>query len=103
MTLLMAFCAHLSAWAQSVSTITTTEEIKHTSTVYAGEVVVDGVTQVKYLYSGDVTVNRESIPPLLTALRGMADGDYATMLEGNEFDLDQPTVGFAFTIDCHVT
>ena len=99
MTLLMAFCAHLSAWAQSVSTITTTEEIKHTSTVYAGEVVVEGVTQVKYLYSGDVTVNRESIQPLLTALRGMADGDYATMLEGNEFDLDQPTVGFAFCSD----
>ena len=33
----------------SVSTITTTEELKSSSTVYVGEVVVGGVSRIKYL------------------------------------------------------
>ena len=44
--------AHNSAWAQSqtVSTITTSENLFKSSTVYVGEVVVDGESRIKYLY-----------------------------------------------------
>ena len=44
--------AHNSVWAQSqtVSTITTSENLFKSSTVYVGEVVVDGESRIKYLY-----------------------------------------------------
>lgn len=94
--LLSALFVQLPAWAQnSVSTITTTEQLAKTSTVYVGEVVVEGVTQIKYLYSEDITVPYYSIAPLLKALKGMADGDYAAMLEGHQFDEETPGNGFA--------
>ena len=87
MVLLVAFCANLSAWAASVSTITTSEELVKNSTVYVGEVVVDGVSVIKYLYSGDMTVqSKDAIDELHDALKGMADGDYANLLEGHEFE-----------------
>ena len=79
--LLVALCG-----AGSVSTITTSENITKKSTVYAGEVVVDGVTQVKYLYSGDMSLIETVINNLLSGLQGMADGDFATLLNGLEED-----------------
>lgn len=96
LSLLLAFFACLTSWAQSsVGTITTTEQLVKTSTVYVGEVVVEGVSQIKYLYSADITVPYYSIEPLLTALRGMADSDYATLLEAHEFDYEASSNGFA--------
>ena len=66
----------LTAWAQNtVSTITTTENITKTSTVYVGEVVVDGETKIKYLYSDDMSLLYNSILYLLDGINGMADGD----------------------------
>ena len=86
----------LTAWAQNtVSTITTTENITKTSTVYVGEVIVDGESQIKYLYSNDVSINNIVIQNLLVCLEGMADSDYATLLEGHEFDYDSLATGFA--------
>ncbi len=86
----------LTAWAQnSVSTTTTTENITKTSTVYVGEVIVDGESQIKYLYSNDVSINNIVIQNLLVCLEGMADSDYATLLEGHEFDYDSQATGFA--------
>lgn len=80
--------AHNSAWAQSqtVSTITTSENLFKSSTVYVGEVVVDGESRIKYLYSGDVSLKQEVITNLLSGLQGMADDSYATMLDGTEAD-----------------
>ena len=80
--------AHNSAWAQSqtVSTITTSENLFKSSTVYVGEVVVDGESRIKYLYSGDVSLKQEVITNLLSGLQGMADDSYATMLDGIEAD-----------------
>lgn len=89
-TLLFAvLLAHLLSWAQSsVSTITTTENIIKTTTVYAGEVVVDGVTMIKYLYSDDMSRKEEVINNLLNGLQGMTDDSYATLLDGLEADAE---------------
>ena len=89
----------LTAWAQNtVSTITTTENITKTSTVYVGEVVVDGETKIKYLYSDDMSLLYNSILYLLDGINGMADGDYATLLEGHEFDYTIQPVPNGFAI-----
>ncbi|MDY6437739.1 MAG: hypothetical protein SPK85_01335 [Prevotella sp.] len=100
MLLLASLSVQVSAWSQnSVSTITTSEELVKRSTVYAGEVVVDGVTRMKYLYSGDMTINDGSgIFALHDCLSGMADKDYAHLLKGNNFDtfdFTTESVGFA--------
>ena len=86
----------LSAWAANViNTVTSSENITKTSTVYVGEVVVDGTSVIKYLYSGDMTTGSVVRQNLLAALRGMADGDYADLLEEHEFDYGSQTTGFA--------
>ena len=78
--LLVAMAACLSAWAQTVSTITTSENIISNSTVYVGEVVVDGATMIKYLYSGDMSRKANVINNLMNGLQGMTDAEYT----GNE-------------------
>ena len=45
----------MTAGAETINTVTSSENLTKTSTVYVGEVVVDGVTQIKYIYSGDMT------------------------------------------------
>ena len=87
--LLASLFVHLTVWAQNgVSTITTSENIDKSSTVYAGEVVVDGVTKIKYLYSGDMSRNEEVIKNLLNGLQGMSDNSYATLLNGLQADAE---------------
>ena len=97
--LCLMFIMPLSAWAANIiNTVTTSEQLAKTSTVYVGEVVVDGVSEIKYLYSGDMTTGSVVRQNLLAALRGMADGDYAALLEGHSFDYSQ-TKGFALCAD----
>ena len=86
--LLAVLFAHNSAWAQSqtVSTITRSENLVKSSTVYVGEVVVDGESKIKYLYSGNMSRKVDVINNLLSGLQGMADDSYATMLGGTEAD-----------------
>ncbi|MBQ2180270.1 MAG: hypothetical protein II450_07700, partial [Prevotella sp.] len=91
--------AHNSAWAQSVSTVTTSENIASNSTVYVGEVVVDGTSMVKYLYSGNISIKEVVIQDLLDGLKGMEDGEYANLLEGFEFDYTTDSKGFALCSD----
>ena len=87
--LFAALLAHLSMWGQnSVSTITTSENITKKSTVYAGEVVVDGVTMTKYLFSDNMSRKEDVITNLLSGLQGMTDGSYATLLDGTEADVE---------------
>ena len=88
----------LTAEAETVINETSSEQLSKTSTVYVGEVVVNGVTVIKYLYSGDVTIASDLVNNVLDCLNGMADGDYATLLNGNEFDytLQPAAEGFAF-------
>ena len=64
-----------------INTVVSSEQQTKTSTVYVGEVVVDGVSEIKYLYSGDITLNNTLLQNLLDGLNGMADGDYAALLE----------------------
>ena len=87
--LFAALLAHLSTWGQnSVSTITTSENITKKSTVYAGEVVVDGVTMTKYLFSDNMSRKEDVITNLLSGLQGMTDGSYAMLLNGTEADVE---------------
>ena len=67
-----------------INTVVSSEQQTKTSTVYVGEVVVDGVSEIKYLYSGDITLNNTLLQNLLDGLNGMADGDYAPMLAAYE-------------------
>lgn len=89
MLLLASLSVHVWAWSQnSVSTITTSENITKKSTVYAGEVVVDGVTMTKYLFSDNMSRKEDVITNLLSGLQGMTDGSYATLLDGTEADAE---------------
>ena len=93
--------ANLSSWAQSsVSTITTTENITKNSTVYAGEVIVDGVTMIKYLYSDNMSRKEEVINNLLNGLQGMTNDSYATLLDGVE--ADEEASGLALCSDAEL-
>ena len=71
----------LTARAETINTVSSHEELTKTSTVYVGEVVVDGVSEIKYLYSDDITLSSVLLQHLLDGLNGMADGDYAALLE----------------------
>lgn len=65
-----------------INTVVSSEQQTKTSTVYVGEVVVDGVSVIKYLYSDDITIsNSMPLQNLLDGLNGMADSDYAALLE----------------------
>ena len=52
----------------SVSSITTSENIISTSTVYLGEVIVGGETKIKYIYSADVSRSEAVIANLTECL-----------------------------------
>ena len=76
-----------TAWAETINTVITSEELTRTSTVYVGEVVVDGVSEIKYLYSSDITPSDAVLLNLLDVLNGMTDSDYAAMLQANWHDI----------------
>lgn len=80
-------------------TVTAREKLTKSSTVYVGEVVVDGTSVIKYLYSGDMTISSVSVSYLHDFLNGMADKDYADLLSGHEFDYTTTTNGFALCTD----
>lgn len=63
-----------------INTVVFNEVLTKSSTVYVGEVVVDGVSEIKYLYSGDITLSSSLLQNLLDGLNGMADSDYADLL-----------------------
>ncbi|MBQ4485121.1 MAG: hypothetical protein II934_09015, partial [Prevotella sp.] len=84
-TLLLALVAiATTARAETINTVTSSEQLTKSSTVYVGEVVVDGVSEIKYLYSGDITLSSSLLQNLLDGLNGMADGDYAPLLAAYE-------------------
>ena len=76
----------------SVSTITTTEELKSSSTVYVGEVVVGGVSRIKYVYSADLSHNSYVWKDLQDSLSGMEDTDFAGLFP-DEFDSESEEKG----------
>ena len=91
----------LKARAQGnvINTVVSSEQLSKTSTVYVGEVVVDGVSEIKYLYSGDVSTVVFVYQNLLDCLNGMADDDFAALLQANWTDPDSPPQVFAFCSD----
>lgn len=100
--LLVALFASLTAWAANVvETVTSYENVTKNSTVYVGEVVVDGTSVIKYLYSDDVTMYSVVRQNLLDALTGMADDDYAALFQANWPDNYTPEA-FAFCADAEL-
>ena len=93
----------MTARAEVINTVTSSETITKTSTVYVGEVVVDGVTQIKYLYSGDISIYSYVIQNILDGLNGMADSDYAALLVSYWSDAYNPPQHFAFCSDSELT
>jgi len=57
-------------------------EIVQSSTVYAGEVFVDGESTVKYLYSDDITRSTTVLAAVLDAFRAMDDKGFAPLVPG---------------------
>ena len=96
MCLMPAMVQTARAAGNVVNTVTTSEQLSKTSTVYVGEVVVDGVSEIKYLYSGNVS-SKAIRDNLLDCLNGMADGDYAALFLTNWPDpYSAPPQKFAF-------
>ena len=93
----------MTAGAETINTVTSSENLTKTSTVYVGEVVVDGVTQIKYIYSGDMTQSSVVKQNLLNGLKGMTDGDFAALLEGHQFDFTSPTNSLAICNNSELT
>ena len=93
----------MTARAEVINTVTSSETITKTSTVYVGEVVVDGESKIKYLYSGDLTLSVVVRGHLLDALNGMADSDYAALLVSYWSDAYNPPQHFAFCSDSELT
>ena len=62
----------LSVMAKAVVNVVVNvvEETDRYSTVYAGEVILDGSSQLRYLYSDGITVNRVVFEELKEALKG---------------------------------
>lgn len=81
---LVAIATTARAQGNVINTVVSSEQQTKTSTVYVGEVVVDGVSEIKYLYSGDITLSSMLLQNLLDGLNGMADGDYAALLAAYE-------------------
>ena len=55
--------------AMADNTITQKEEIIKNSTVYAGEIFVDGVSKIQYVYSTDITITKVVFNNLIDALK----------------------------------
>ena len=51
-------------------TIATKENLERESTVIAGEIIVDGTSQIRYLYSEDITITKTVFQNLKSALNG---------------------------------
>ncbi|MBQ9043967.1 MAG: hypothetical protein IJ111_14280 [Eggerthellaceae bacterium] len=56
--------------AKPSSSVVTREKLEKSSTVYAGEIIVDGTSQLRYLYSTDITVSTTVFDNLKAALEG---------------------------------
>ena len=93
----------MTARAEVINTVTSSETITKTSTVYVGEVVVDGESKIKYLYSGDISIYSYVIQNILDGLNGMADSDYAALLVSYWSDAYNPPQHFAFCSDSELT
>ncbi len=70
----------MTASANSVSTIVCSEDVVQRTTVYVGEVVVEGETAIKYIYSPDLAYTQYSWQDLTECLGDMADKDFAAMM-----------------------
>ena len=65
-------CLPLSALAyNTVTSVTTEEKIKKGSTVYVGQITLDGETAMRYVWSSDTEVCRSSSDQLRTALSAL--------------------------------
>lgn len=83
--LIVALLASLSAWAQIPQIVTVVEQtgvITQTSTLYVGEVMLDGQQSFYYLYSQDLTNSSVVLAAVRDCLADFKDGQYSEMTPG---------------------
>ena len=84
--------ANVTTGGTSSATVITKDEIKKESTIYAGEIFVDGASQMQYLYSPDVSNDRTVFQTLQKSFNGTVfQGLVPTLTEDSE------TNGFAYS------
>ena len=76
--LLGTFILPISAGAATVIDITA--EITGRTTLYAGEVFVDGESDMRYLYSDDVTLSKTVMEAIAQGFGSFADGGFASLV-----------------------
>ena len=94
----LMFALELPALAMQtvVNSTTVTETLKSSSTVYVGEITLDGEIAARYVYSADLTVSDYDSSPfskLRACLGAMEDGAFAALLDS--VDTSKTTKGFA--------
>ena len=83
--LIVALVASLSAWAQISPIVTVVEQtgvITRTSTLYVGEVMLDGQQSFYYLYSEDLTNSSTVIAAVRDCLADFKGGQYSELTPG---------------------
>ncbi|MBR1726573.1 MAG: hypothetical protein IJ724_08005 [Muribaculaceae bacterium] len=83
--LIVALLASLSAWAQIPQIVTVVEQtgvITQTSTLYVGEVMLDGQQSFYYLYSQDLTNSSVVLAAVRDCLADFKGGQYSEMTPG---------------------
>ncbi|MBO4870495.1 MAG: hypothetical protein J5565_00750 [Muribaculaceae bacterium] len=80
--LLVAVITGLSAWAQQtvINVVEQTAHITQTSTLYVGEVVLDGQPSFYYLYSEDMTNTSSVLGPVRDCLSDFKDGNFSALV-----------------------
>ena len=95
-------CLPLSALAyNTVTSVTTEEKIKKGSTVYVGQITLDGETAMRYVWSSDTEVCRSSSDQLRTALSALNDKGFAALVPELENRIEEGPnyTAFAFCSD----
>ena len=95
-------CLPLSALAyNTVTSVTTEEKIKKGSTVYVGQITLDGETAMRYVWSSDTEVCRSSSDQLRTALSALDDKGFAALVPELENRIEEGPnyTAFAFCSD----
>ena len=80
--LLVAVLASLSAWAQTQTVVNVVEQTAHitqTSTLYVGEVLLDGQPSFYYLYSDDLAYTSTVLGPVRDCLSDFKDGNFSAL------------------------
>ena len=90
-------CTKVELLSNRIETVSSEERLSKASTVYLGDVSIDGTVSVKYVYSGDLTASGTVALAVKDCLSGMEDGDFAALFDG--FDYYSASTGLVLCTD----